>query len=173
MASSRKTPTSRRSSSASTTAKLAQLGVAVPQVMAHRLTRMALAGPVLSARDRKEFTGMVMEKQMAFSQAWVAMTFEMLRLQQIWAMSLMTGQMPPIASAADKIAAKGLAPLHRKAAGADSVALKADRRGTAAPRRLMGVSQMSGALHPLTQNAPNESGRTVRWSMLCKASMIL
>ena len=113
MATSRKTPAKRQS--ASNTTKLAQLGVAVPQVMAHRLTRMAMAGPVLSARDRKEFTGMVMEKQLAFSQSWVAMTFEMFRLQQVWAVSLMTGQMPSFASAADKIAAKGIAPLHRKA----------------------------------------------------------
>jgi len=45
-----------------TALKLAGLGFAAPQVIAHRLTRMALAGPTMSARDRKEFTGMVVEK---------------------------------------------------------------------------------------------------------------
>lgn len=50
--------------------KALDLSIAAPQVVAHRLTRMALAGPVPSARDQKEFTGMVLEKQLAFAQAW-------------------------------------------------------------------------------------------------------
>ena len=54
------------------TFKAAELGVAAPQVIAHRLTRMALAGHRPSARDRKEFTGMVLEKQLAFSRSWIA-----------------------------------------------------------------------------------------------------
>ncbi len=95
--------------------KLAQIGMAVPQVMAHRLTRLALAGPVLSPRDRKEFTGMVMEKQLAFSQAWMAMAMETWRMQQAWATAWFTGQVPSLTSAANRIAAKGLAPVHRKA----------------------------------------------------------
>jgi hypothetical protein len=40
-------------------AKAAELAFAVPQVVAHRVTRMALAGPSLSDRDRKEFLGNV------------------------------------------------------------------------------------------------------------------
>ena len=43
----------------------AQLAVAVPQVVAHRVTRMAIAGPKLSQRDRKEFALMVAEKESA------------------------------------------------------------------------------------------------------------
>ncbi len=58
--------------SKSIAAKSMELAIAVPQVVAHRVTRMALAGPRLSDRDRKEFQMMVMEKQTAFAQAWVA-----------------------------------------------------------------------------------------------------
>ncbi|GAA6142495.1 hypothetical protein [Hydrogenophaga sp. 5NK40-0174] len=113
MVMSRKTRSS--SSSRSNQAKLAQLGMAVPQVMAHRLTRMAMAGPLLSPRDRKEFTGMVMEKQLAFSQAWMAMAMETWRMQQAWAAAWFTGQVPSLTAAVNRIAAKGLAPVHRKA----------------------------------------------------------
>ncbi len=49
------------------------LAVAAPQVVAHRLTRMAMAGANPSARDRREFTRMVSEKQTAFQQSWAAM----------------------------------------------------------------------------------------------------
>jgi len=75
-------------------AKLTELGLAAPQVIAHRLTRMALAGPTISARDRKEFTGMVAEKQAAVAQAWMGMFAEGLRLQQQFALSLLTGATP-------------------------------------------------------------------------------
>ena len=39
------------------------LAVAAPQVVAHRLTRMAMAGANPSARDRREFTRMVSENR--------------------------------------------------------------------------------------------------------------
>src|SRR2546427_799414 len=42
-------------------------------LVAHRLTRMAMAGANPSARDRREFTRMVSEKQTAFQQSWAAM----------------------------------------------------------------------------------------------------
>ena len=51
----------------------AELAVAVPQVIAHRLTRLALAGPAPSARDRKEFRRMGAEKAAAFAESWNAM----------------------------------------------------------------------------------------------------
>jgi len=81
---------------------------------------MALAGPTLSARDRKEFTGMVMEKQAALAQAWVGMFAEGVRLQQGFALSLLTGATPSqhaarARSAAARLASTGLAPFHRKA----------------------------------------------------------
>jgi hypothetical protein len=100
--------------------KLAELGFAAPQVIAHRLTRMALAGPTLNARDRREFNGMVTEKQAALAQAWAGMFAEGVRLQQHSALSLLTGATPQMhaaqaKSAASRIASAGLAPIHRKA----------------------------------------------------------
>ncbi len=50
-------------------AKAADLAVAVPLVVAHRVTRMALSGPKLSLRDRKEFDRMVAEKNDAFGES--------------------------------------------------------------------------------------------------------
>jgi hypothetical protein len=47
---------------AALTRKAAELGVAAPLVIAHRLTRMALAGHTPSVRDRREFTLMSTEK---------------------------------------------------------------------------------------------------------------
>ena len=103
-----------------TAVKLAELGFAAPQVIAHRLTRMALAGPTLSPRDRKEFTGMVTEKQAAVAQAWMGMFAEGVRFQQQFALSLMTGATPRLhavraQSATSRIVGAGLAPIHRKA----------------------------------------------------------
>ena len=49
-------------------AKAAELAFAAPQVVAHRVTRMAIAGPSLSERDRKEFQRMGAEKTAAFSE---------------------------------------------------------------------------------------------------------
>jgi len=114
MKSKRKPPTT------ATAVKLAELGIAAPQVVAHRLTRMALAGPTISARDRKEFVGMVAEKQAAVAQAWMGMFAEGVRFQQQFALSLLTGATPRqhaarAKSAASRVGSSGLAPFHRKA----------------------------------------------------------
>jgi hypothetical protein len=107
----------------------AELAFAVPQVIAHRLTRMALSGPVLSSRDQKEFHDMVAEKQAAFRQAWSAMAKESIRANQAMAMSMFGALLNPFAQAkhpASKLAtdmqtaamgvfSKGLAPVHKKA----------------------------------------------------------
>ena len=112
---------SKRTPQASSMAvKLTELGLAAPQVIAHRLTRMAMAGPTISARDRKEFSGMVMEKQAAVAQAWMGMFAQGVRLQQQLALSLFTGATPSqqVARAKDavsRMASTGLAPFHRKA----------------------------------------------------------
>lgn len=103
-----------------TTVKLGELAFAAPQVIAHRLTRMALAGPTLSARDRKEFASMVMEKQAAAAQAWMGMFAEGVRFQRQFAVSLLTFASPRQHAArariaASRIASTGLAPIHRKA----------------------------------------------------------
>src|SRR4030095_13287642 len=51
----------------------AAIALTAPQVVAHRLVRMALSGPVLSARDRREFTRMGAEKVAAVYESWDAM----------------------------------------------------------------------------------------------------
>lgn len=100
--------------------QLAELGAAVPQVIAHRLTRMALASPVPSERDRQEFTGMVVEKQVALSQAWLAVFVEALRWQQTFFLSLLAGASAgqhhaSARSAALRMASGAIGPFHRKA----------------------------------------------------------
>jgi len=113
----------------SLTTKAAELAVAVPQVVAHRVTRMVIAGPTLSERDRKEFNLMVAEKKTAFAEAWQAMAMQTLRanqtlvasfLRSIWSVS--PRRRPTVGrvavqlhSAALGIFGKGLAPVHRKA----------------------------------------------------------
>jgi len=107
-----------------------ELVTAVPQVVAHRMTRMALAGPKLSERDRKEFALMIAEKNSAFSESWNAMALQAMRSHQALALSL-TRSLWTVPSLRKKATAsalavelhnaalgvfgKGLAPVHRKA----------------------------------------------------------
>ena len=92
----------------------AELALAVPQVVAHRLTRMALAGPVLNARDRREFHGMVQEKGHAFWQSWFAMGWAMVEAwQKAWLAMLQGARVPLIDT--QHVLARGMAPVHRKA----------------------------------------------------------
>jgi hypothetical protein len=107
----------------------AEIALAAPQVIAHRLTRMALSGPRLSERDRKEFALMVAEKNAAFTEAWQAMATHSARANQALAASLLKsllgvahGKRPsPARSVAQLhhatlgVLGKGLAPVHRKA----------------------------------------------------------
>jgi hypothetical protein len=109
--------------------KAAELAVAVPQVVAHRLTRMALAGPQLSSRDRKEFERMIAEKNAAFAASWTAMAWQAALAQQSLANSWMAsflvggrGRKPSAAASARQwhdaavgVLGKGLGPVHRKA----------------------------------------------------------
>jgi hypothetical protein len=109
--------------------KSAELAIATPQVMAHRLTRMALAGPVLSARDQREFHRMSTEKAAAFTQAWQAMGWHALQTQSRWwkAMVPTAGTLKPTGWLTASMAAarmqhdaltmmnQGLQPVHRKA----------------------------------------------------------
>lgn len=114
---------------ASLAQQAAELAVAVPQVVAHRMTRLALAGPHPSPRDRKEFARMVAEKNEAFGEAWRAMALHGMRAQQALGASLIAsflgaarGRRPsPARSVAQLqhatlgVLGKGLAPVHRKA----------------------------------------------------------
>ena len=65
-----------------------ELGVAAPQVIAHRLARMASAGATPSARDRAEFHRMGVEKLAAASEAWTAMATQAFLENQKFALGL-------------------------------------------------------------------------------------
>jgi len=109
--------------------KAAELSVAVPQVVAHRVTRMAIAGTPMSARDREEFKRMVAEKKSAFTEAFAAMASQTVRANQALAASLVrpfwsptlrrnpspTALATQMQGAALGVLAKGIAPIHRKA----------------------------------------------------------
>lgn len=113
----------------SITIKAAQLAVAAPQVVAHRVARMAMAGATPSKRDRKEFNRMVAEKQTAFAESWQEMATQTIRANQALATSLLLSAWSPwswskpsagsaaaqVQSAALSILGKGIAPVHRKA----------------------------------------------------------
>lgn len=91
-----------------------ELAFAVPQVVAHRMTRMALAGPMPSERDRREFHAMGQEKVHAFFQSWLAMGWAMMEAtQQAW-LAMLRGARVPLIDA-NQILSKGLGPLHQKA----------------------------------------------------------
>ena len=110
-------------------AKTVELAFAVPQVVAHRVTRMALSGPKLSLRDRKEFERMVAEKKSAFGESWNAMaTQAVVANQQLAAsffrsfLSAAMGKKPSARASAAQlhkaalgVLGKGFAPVHRKA----------------------------------------------------------
>jgi hypothetical protein len=65
-----------------------ELALAAPQVVMHRLTRMAQAGAVPSLRDQREFTRMGHEKVLAFYQSGAAFWAEVLRAQLQLAQSM-------------------------------------------------------------------------------------
>ena len=112
-------------------AKAAEMSMAVPQVVAHRMARMALAGPAMSERDRREFQLMSAEKTAAFAESWQAMLAQAARsqnalasawLQALWAPKLQgKGSAAALATqmqhAAMGVLAEGMAPVHRKAVG--------------------------------------------------------
>ena len=87
---------SRRRKSAAT--KAFELSITAPQVIAHRTARMLAAGTNPSARDRREFQRMGIEKAFAFWESMHAM----------WWAAWMT----PWSGA--KIIEKGIGPLHRR-----------------------------------------------------------
>jgi hypothetical protein len=107
----------------------AELAVAAPQVVAHRVARMAIAGASPSARDRKEFHRMGAEKLAAFHESWNAMALQALRANQRLALSFMRslwypwGGTRPSVSATSKqlnhavlgLLGTGMAPVHRRA----------------------------------------------------------
>ena len=109
--------------------QLTDLGIAVPQVVAHRMTRMLLAGPHWSQRDRREFARMGTEKADAFFDAWNAMAAQMMNAQLRLALLPLTWMWMPTSAHARRLLAtharrtltstlsSGLAPVHRRAVG--------------------------------------------------------
>jgi hypothetical protein len=109
--------------------KSSELATAAHQVVTHRVTRMVMAGPMPSERDRTEFTRMVQEKHDAFSAAWNAMSTQALSANQALALTVwrtlcypwLGGGATPEALATQMHLAglgvlnKGLAPVHRTA----------------------------------------------------------
>lgn len=106
----------------------AELAVAVPPAVAHRLTRLALAGPAPSARDRREFQRMGAEKAAAFAESWNAMAQQALEATPALALSFLrafgsparaksaaTAATRQVSRAALGMVQKGLAPVHRRA----------------------------------------------------------
>jgi len=118
--------TGRKRATTSLTMKAAELAFAVPQVVTHRLTRVALSGPQPSARDGKEFQRMIAEKNVAFGESWSAMARQAALAHQALAgsifKSLLSGRLPSAATSAARfhrdalsVLGKGVAPVHRKA----------------------------------------------------------
>ena len=114
--------------SKSLAAQSAGLAIAAPQVVAHRVGRMALAGSPPSARDRREFQRMGTEKIAAFNEAWSAMAvqafWESQKLafsftQAFWFPWYRPGRSKSAArqlnDAALGVLGEGMAPIHRRA----------------------------------------------------------
>lgn len=103
-----------RRRSAALARQATELALAVPQVVSHRLARLALAGPLPNARDRREFHAMGQEKVHAFWQSWFAMGWAMAEaMQKAWIAVLQGARVPLLDTHA--VLARGLAPVHRKA----------------------------------------------------------
>jgi hypothetical protein len=121
--------TRRTRKAGSLAAQTIALGIAAPQVVAHRVARMAMAGASPSARDRKEFHRMGTEKMIALNEAWSAMAFEAFRANQKLALSYMQSFWFPWVSPKSSVASasrqlndaalgilgKGMAPIRRSA----------------------------------------------------------
>ena len=117
-----------------------EIAVAAPEVVAHRTARMVQSGPTRSSADRRELTRMTQEKFEAFGESASAMAAEIVKANlALWPSvlrggrtwmptaragsrrstsrsALAAGALPRIvSSAASRVLAKGLAPVHRRA----------------------------------------------------------
>lgn len=122
-------PSRRARRSADLMTRSTELALAVPQVVAHRVARLAMAGPFPSARDREEFARMTLEKAAAAGESWGAMATQALRAQQTvavawwraWAGFPFVGVPSPLNvgahlhSAALGVLLEGMSPVHRRA----------------------------------------------------------
>ena len=104
--------------------KSVELALAVPQVIGHRLLRMASTGKP-TKQDRREFDRMITEKAEAIGEAWGRMAVKTLQANQEIAFSWMKGWMrgspslvqhaAALQRTATEVLAAGLAPMHRRA----------------------------------------------------------
>ena len=103
------------------------IAMAAPEVVAHRVMRMMLAGNEPSKRDRAEFELMSSEKVAAFYKSWNAMFAQMARSNMQLMFSPMWWARPSAGRLQNQLAAHaqraasstiaaGLAPVHRTAA---------------------------------------------------------
>jgi hypothetical protein len=106
-----------------------ELSIAAPQVVAHRLARMAAAGANPSARAKREIAQMSTEKISAFYASWAAMWTAALQGQMRFAQSMpaimlsaatgrrsrRTPSLTRLTNEVTKIATAGLAPVRAKA----------------------------------------------------------
>jgi hypothetical protein len=119
----------RRRKSKSLAAQSLELGMVAPQVIAHRVARMASAGTSPSARDRAEFHRMGIEKIAAANEAWAAMAAQSVLENQKLALTFMQSlwfpwtRPPPTVGSVSRqmnkataaILGKGIAPIRRRA----------------------------------------------------------
>jgi hypothetical protein len=104
--------------------KATELAFAVPPVVAHRVTRIALAGAIPNARDQREFRQMGAEKMAAFAESWNAMAAQAFPANCVFATSFwrswLTGKPSQLSgsqlrNAALEVLGKGIGPVHRRA----------------------------------------------------------
>ena len=107
--------------------KSIELAFAVPQVVTHRLARIALAGPIPSLRDQQEFMLMGSEKVAAFYESWTAMWVATVQASAaLFFTPVLSWSAAPFALAsrmspararrtALRILGSGVAPVHRRA----------------------------------------------------------
>ena len=103
----------------------AELALAAPQVITHRMNRLLMAGSNPSARDQHEFYTMGAEKVWAFYESWQAMAYEisrtnmqlMFKLMNPWEWSRGNGAFSPFAmeDMMMGIMGKGLGPVRKRA----------------------------------------------------------
>jgi len=105
-----------------------ELGLAVPEVVAQRVVRMAFAGWSPSAADREEFLRMSAEKVSAFYESWNSMFIAVCRANlqlllaapawsTVWSTKGHRATSAKVQRAALDILASGVAPIHRRAVG--------------------------------------------------------
>jgi hypothetical protein len=106
----------RRNNPFSSAIKSTEVMAAIPQVVGHRLARMASAQFPMNARDRDEFLRMALEKPQAFAEAWQAMAAGMFDVQRAFMVSFFGGK--PYSTRSQKaqlrLIERTLNPIHRK-----------------------------------------------------------